>query len=91
MAVSFSIRLDEELKHKLDLEAAAEDRSASYLAHKAIESFIDARVYKREVLKAAYEASLTEKEFISGEAMSAWVNSWNTDNELPEPAPDVFK
>ena len=91
MAVPFSIRMDKVLKEKLDREAAAEDRSASYMAHKAIEQFIDARAYKREVIMAAYEASLTEKEFISAEAMGAWVESWGTENELPEPAPDIFR
>ena len=39
----------------------------------------------------AYNASLTEKEFISGEKMAAWVNSWGTGNELPEPTPDIYR
>jgi predicted transcriptional regulator len=91
MAVPFSIRMDEALKEKLDREAAAENRSSSYMAHKAIEQFIDTRVYKREVMMAAYQTSLTEKEFISEEAMTAWVKSWDTESELPEPKPDVLR
>jgi predicted transcriptional regulator len=91
MAIPFSIRMDEELKAKLDHEAAAEDRSSSYMAHKAIEQFLDARAYKREVVLAAYNASLTEKAFVSGEAVDAWVDSWGTDNELAPPKPDIFR
>jgi predicted transcriptional regulator len=91
MAVPFSIRMDEELKVKLDREAAAEDRSSSYMAHKAIEHFLDARAYRREVILAAYNAALTEKEFISGDAVDAWVDSWGTDSELPAPKPDIFR
>lgn len=91
MAVPFSIRMDEELKAKLDQEAAAEDRSSSYLAHKAIEQFLDQRAYKRELIQAAYNSYLTEKEFVSGEAVNAWVASWGTDKELPAPSPDIFK
>jgi predicted transcriptional regulator len=68
-----------------------EDRSASYLAQKAIEAFVDAREYKREIIRASYEAALTEKAFISDAAMTAWVESWDTDNELPPPEPDIFR
>ncbi len=91
MSVSFSIQMDEALKEKLDSEALTQDRSASYLANKAIEQFLYARAHKREIMMAAYNASKTESEFVSGEAMSAWVNSWGTENELIEPQPDIFR
>ena len=85
MPVPFSIRLDETTKAKLEREAQLVDRSASYLAQKAIEAFVDAREYKREIIRASYEAALTEKAFISDKAMTAWVESWGTENELPPP------
>ena len=91
MAVPFSIRLDEATRAKLEHEAKLEDRSASYLAQKAIEQFVDACEYRREVIRASYEAALQSKSFISDEAMTAWVESWDTDNELPAPQPDVFR
>ena len=91
MPVPFSIRLDETIKAKLEKEAQLEDRSASYLAQKAIEAFIDAREYKRELIRASYQEAQTATAFISDEAMSAWVESWDAENELPEPKPDVFK
>ena len=86
-----SFRLDEVVKTRLERAAKDEDRSLSYLAQKAITSYLDAKDYKHQVITEAYNASLIEKEFISGEAMSAWVDSWGTDNELPEPTPDIFR
>ena len=44
-----------------------------------------------ELIVNSYTAALTEKEFISGEAMLAWVESWDTSVELPSPKPDVFR
>jgi predicted transcriptional regulator len=36
------------------------------------------------------EAEADKGEFISDEAMTAWFLSLATENELPEPEPDVF-
>ena len=91
MAAPFSIRLDDELRAKLEHEAKVEDRSLSYMVQKAVETFVDARAHRRAIIMASYQAALTEKEFISGKAMDAWVESWGTDKELPEPKPDIFR
>ncbi len=91
MSVSFSIRMDEGLRARLEKEAQAEDRSASYLAQKAISAFLDARASRRQEILAAYAQSQSETEFVSEEAVSAWVDSWETPNELPVPAADVIR
>ncbi len=91
MASPLSIRIEEKLRIRLENEAKVEDRSVSWMAQKAIEDFLAAREYKREIIMAAYSASLSEKEFISGENMTQWVESWGTTNELPEPKPDIFR
>ena len=85
----FSIRLDTDIKVKLEQEARLEDRSAGYIAQKAIEDYLDAKAYKRECLREAV-AEADKGVFISEEAMDAWINSWGTENELPMPRPDVF-
>jgi hypothetical protein len=39
-------------------------------------------------------ARLAEAEkgiWISGEAMTRWIESWDTENELPPPEPDIFE
>ena len=85
----FSIRLDTEVKAKLEQEARLEDRSAGYIAQKAIEDYLDAKAYKRECLREAI-AEADKGVFISEEAMDAWIESWGTENELPMPEPDIF-
>ncbi|MGL5362871.1 MAG: CopG family ribbon-helix-helix protein [Bosea sp. (in: a-proteobacteria)] len=91
MSVSFSIRMDEALRARLEKEAQAEDRSASYLAQKAISAFLDARASRRQEMLAAFAQSQTETEFVSGDAVSAWVESWETATELPVPAADISR
>jgi predicted transcriptional regulator len=85
----FSLRLTPEIRSRLEYEAKSLDRSASYVANKAIESFLEARADRRRALEAAV-AEADKGEFISEEAMHAWMESWDTENELPPPEPDVF-
>ena len=91
MASPLSIRIDATLQARLERTAKAEDRSVSYMAQKAIEGFVTAREYKAEVIMEAYNASLAEKEFISGEKMAAWVESWGASDERAEPTPDIIR
>ena len=87
--VPFSIRLDNVTKQRLEEEAVREDRSAGYIAQKAVEEYLDAKAYRRECLLEAM-AEAENGVFVSEEAVDAWVESWGTDHELPMPEPDVF-
>ena len=83
-----SLRIDANLKKNLEREARLEERSASYLAVKAIEAMLRDRAEKRAAIhEAVSEAG--KGSFISQEAMDAWVSSWGEDSELPPPVPDV--
>jgi predicted transcriptional regulator len=62
--------------------------SASSLANKAIETFLAARAAKRSQIEAAL-ADAEKGEFISGEALDRWIDSWGTEAELPAPEPRV--
>ncbi len=87
--VSFTFRIEKSLKKSLDLEAQAEDRSASYLASKAIKMMLELREEKkRAVQNAILEAD--KGIFVSQEAVHAWIDSWDTENELPKPKADIF-
>jgi predicted transcriptional regulator len=88
-SVPFSLRLEPKIRSQLEQEAKSLDRSASYVATKAIESFLEARADRRRALEEAV-AEADKGVFISEEAMNAWINSWGTDNELPPPEPDIF-
>ena len=87
--VPFSVRLDEDVKARLEKEASLLDRSSGYLAQKAIEGFLDYKEQFRNELKMLI-AEADKGVFISEEAMMAWMESWDTDHELPPPEPDVF-
>ena len=53
---------------------------------------IEAMRRSHEEKRAAIRSAVAEAEegvFISQEAMDAWVASWDTDDELPPPEPDI--
>ena len=87
--VPFSLRLDPQVKARLEREARNADRSASYLAAKAIETFLDTREARRREIEASV-AEADKGVFISQEAMARWMDSWDTAHELPAPEPDIF-
>ncbi len=85
----FTMRLDPELKDWLETEAKRKDRSAAYLAKQAIQALKDkTEARAQEIREAVTEAD--KGVFISEEKMTAWFESLGTDNEMPEPEPDVF-
>lgn len=87
--VPFSLRIDTKLKSRLEKEAAREDRSAAYIAQKAITEFVEAREARRKILDEAF-AEADKGVFVSGEAVRKWMESWDTGHELPMPEPDIF-
>ena len=86
----FSMRMDDDLKAAIEEEARRQDLSAAQVVTRAVRAHLRAR----EAERAAVEAALAEAdkgEFISGEAVMAWVESWGTPDELPMPEPDIQK
>ena len=84
-----SVHLDPALQARLNAEAAAQNRSADALAQKAIGDYLGRKdAFRAMIREAAIDAE--GEEFISSEAMHAWMASWDTENELPPPEPDVF-
>jgi len=83
-----SLRIDAELKNRLEQEARREERSASFLAVKAIESMLHDRAEKRAAIRSAMQEA-DRGSFISQDAMDAWVASWGTDAETPPPPADL--
>ena len=69
-----SLRIDAGLKKSLEQEAKLEDRSASYLAVKAIEAMLHERVEKRAAVRAAIAEAETGA-FISQDAMDTWIEA----------------
>lgn len=87
--VQFSIRMDPKIKARLDKQARLEDRSAAYIAQRAIDAYVSKQEHLLELVRLA-EVEADKGVFISQEKMSAWFESLGTDHELPEPEPDIF-
>lgn len=85
----FTMRLDPELKDWLEAEAKRQDRSAAYVAKQAIQSLKEETEAKAQIISEAI-AEADKGVFISEDAMNAWMDSWDTDAELPPPEPDIF-
>lgn len=85
----YSFRIDTDLRKALEREAAYEERPAAQLATRAIKMMIEAKTAKREAIDAALQQA-DKGEFISQEAVNQWMDSWDTENELRLPAPDIL-
>ena len=85
---SFSMRIDDDLRSAIEAEARREDLSAAQVVTRALRRHLEAQTARRKAIEAAF-AEADKGEFVSSEAMLAWVNSWGTDNELPMPEADV--
>lgn len=82
--VPFTMRVDADLKAAIEEEAARQDVSATQIATRAIKTHLNGQAAER----AAIEEAIIEADkgrFISEEAFTAWVESWDTENELPMP------
>jgi predicted transcriptional regulator len=81
---SIVVSLDPGLEARL--AALAEDRGkpVSDLAAEAIASFIDLESSREQHIRQGL-AELESGEGVSNERVTEWLDSWGTDNELPEP------
>ncbi len=87
--VPLSLRIDSEIRERIEVEAEKMDRPSSYVVVEAIKQYLNKKDYKREALKTAIERA-DKGEFISQELMREWFASLGSDNQLPRPKPDVF-
>jgi len=86
----FSIRIEDEVRDKLEKICALTERSKAYITSKAIEEYVERNGWKVEALKRA-KKDASKGEFISHQAMGDWIDSLGSDNELPAPDVDIFK
>ena len=75
MSTTMTIRLDDEVKERLDQLSAATQRSKSYLAAEAIRAFVDTNAWQiREIQAALTEADAGD--FASDEAVARVARKW---------------
>lgn len=88
MATATSIKLDDELKGRVQTLADTRQRSAHWIMREAIAQYV-AREEKRESFRQdtlnAWEEYQATGLHATAEEVYEWLASWGTDNELPAP------
>lgn len=88
MAVVTSIKLDDELKGRVQNLASARRRTSHWIMREAITQYVE-REEKRETLRQdtlkAWEEFQATGLHATAEEVETWLSSWGTDNELPAP------
>ena len=88
MSTPISLRIDPELKRELEELARREERPLSQVAVRALRAYVKAQKERRTAIEEAMRQA-DEGCFISAQAIHDWMRSWDTDDELPPPEPDV--
>jgi len=86
----YSIRLDDDLRKSLENEAEIEDRPPAQLAVRAIRSMLESKAAKRAAIHSALEEA-DQGNFISADAMNTWIDSWDSESEIPAPKADITR
>lgn len=74
-STTMTIRLEPELKSRLDKLAAATHRSKSFLASEAVREFIEINEWQIQEIKAAIKEA-DEEDFANPEEEAAVFNKW---------------
>lgn len=92
MATTMGVKMDEATRDRLKSLSAVKQRSAHWLMREAIREYLD----KEEEIEArnreadaAWEEYQRTGEFVSNEAVTAWLDTWGTDKESPCPEPEA--
>lgn len=88
MATATSVKLDDELKGRVQQLADTRRRSAHWIMREAIAQYVD-REEKREALRRdtlhAWDEFQATGLHASAEEVDKWLASWGSDAELPAP------
>jgi predicted transcriptional regulator len=88
MAAVTSVKLDDDLKGRVQNLAAARRRTSHWIMREAIAQYVE-REEKREVLRQdtlkAWEEFQATGLHATAEEVEKWLSSWGTENELPAP------
>ncbi|HEX7876172.1 MAG TPA: CopG family ribbon-helix-helix protein [Sphingobium sp.] len=88
MATATSIKLDEELKGRIQHLAETRRRTSHWIMREAIAQYVD-REEKREALRQdtiqAWDEFQATGLHMTADEVDKWLASWGTDDELPAP------
>jgi len=82
MSTTLTIRLDEQTKERLDRLAESVARSKSYLVTRALQDYLELNEWQvKTIKKAVSKADSPDAKFAAHEDVSAWLETWGTENE----------
>ncbi len=87
--MSTSLKIDDDLKRRVQGLAGLQDRSAHWIMREAIRQYVEREEaredFKREAL-ASWTAYRETGRHLSGAEVGAWLNSWGSESktEVPE-------
>ena len=84
-STTITIRVEQEVKDRLEGQAEIQNRSKSYLANQAIEEYLNTQEWQVEGIKKAIQ-SLDVGKGVPHQEVMDWLESWGSENELPKPA-----
>ena len=82
-----TVRLQPELEENLGAMAEKLHRSKSWLINQALREFFERQTLEQNRWQETLQAmeSVAQGKVVSGEAVSTWLQSWGSSNELPPP------
>ena len=88
MASATSVKLDDDMKGRVQHLATARKRTSHWIMREAIAQYVE-REEKREAFRSetlnAWEAFQDTGLHATAEEVDRWLASWGTDDELPAP------
>ena len=88
MATATSIKLDDELKNRVQHLAGLRRRSAHWIMREAIQQYVDREekreAFRQETIKAWEDFQATGLH-ATAEEVEKWLASWGAEDELPPP------
>ncbi|MGR9053793.1 MAG: CopG family ribbon-helix-helix protein [Gammaproteobacteria bacterium] len=83
-----SVKLDDDLRHRVQLLADLRHRSAHWIMCEAIRDYVEREEskesFKQEAL-ASWQAYQETGQHLTGQEVSDWLNTWGTDREHKAP------
>ena len=88
MNTPISLRIDPELKRELEELERREERPLSQVTVRVLRAYVKVQREHRAAIEEAMRQA-DEGRFISAEAIHDWMHSWDTEDDLPPPEPDI--
>ena len=83
-STTFTVRVETDVKRRLEKLAKSTGRSRSFLAAEALNEYLDVNEWQVAGVRKAM-ASLDRGEGVPHEQVKAWVDSWRGKRERPAP------